>query len=743
MVDNTKFGVEIKVDADEAIKKLMVLSAVMKQFANTAQKETNTASTSFSNMGFSIKNALNALGITLAGLSFSNLITGALKASAELESAAISFEVFTGSAEVAKQLMEEFKAVAIKSPMQFQDIVQGGKTLMAYGITAQQVIPLVKMLGDVSGGNADKFNRLSLAFGQVNAVGRLMSAELRQMVQANFNPLQAIANKTGESMDSLSKRLRAGQISVREVAEAFMYATQKGGQFYGNAEKQSQTLLGAYNKLSEGLKFTLAEIGDNIARTFDLRGAAETASVMFGLLAINFKNINVEGAKSAYWSEALKTSLRDVALVLDLAIKGFMFLGQVIETISGPIDSLSNALDNFVISVAGTFGKKVQDTVKGAIDYVNNFGKESEKVAKQKSPFQKLKEDYEAFIKSFKDKPSGITGDEETKAERNRFAKLSQLAREGYTEVNKHVRSGFQTRLEIFDEYAREELRKYKELGINTSNIEKNQFKYRQQVAMMETAKLTSIVNKGFSLDNIRRSLSEMVDVQVRQFERIGNVIKTNIFGHQAGPAGGLRLEQLSDNLKAQTGYMTAAISESESALATYGASMFAAQQDFKMNILSGFGEMAGGLMSGAIKLKDGFDFMIRMLLNAAGDFLIQAGTTAIKLGLAKSAIEASLSALGPAAIPVGVAAIAAGTALKNMAKNMVGDTAQGINNATKGIVGASGRTTGASFAYGGASYATQSIKLQIDLTGAITASPTGYNINKSLETVLRVTGRE
>jgi hypothetical protein len=53
------------------------------------------------------------------------------------------------------------------------------------------------------------------------------------------------------------------------------------------------------------------------------------------------------------------------------------------------------------------------------------------------------------------------------------------------------------------------------------------------------------------------------------------------------------------------------------------------------------------------------------------------------------------------------------------------------------------GMTSGSSYQYGGASYSTQSLKLSIDLTGAITATQTGYQINKSLETTLRVTGRQ
>lgn len=745
MVDNTKFGVEIKVDADEAIKKLMVLSAVMKQFADTTEKETNKAGASFSNMGFSIKNALNALGITLAGLSFANLITGALKSSAELESAAVSFEVFTGSAEVAKQLMEDFKAIAIKSPMQFQDIVQGGKVLMNYGITTQQVIPLVKMLGDISGGNSDRFSRLALAFGQVNGAGRLMGQELRQMINAGFNPLQVISERTGESMASLQDRMRNGQISIREVGQAFVYATTEGGRFFQNSEKQSQTLLGAYNKLSEGLKFTLAEIGDNIARTFDLKGAAETASAMFGLLSMNFKTINEEGAKSAFWSEALKTNLRDVALVLDLAIKGFMFLGQVIENISGPIDSLSDRLDKFVISFAGNaFDKNVQDVVKNVIDYVNNFGKESEKVAKQKSPFEKLKADYEAFIKSFNDKPAVDAGDGQTKAERNRFEKLSQQAKEGYSELENQFKTSHERRIDIFNRYAQEELKKYEKLGIDTTNIRKKHFDIGRKIEKEELAKMLHLVNKPFSFTKIINSLSDMADAQIDKFSKIAGVIKP------AFDASNSSIRLTTQELLRFSSGMQMVLTMNEqfadeftNRFITLSSTIKASVKDLVVNGLSTLADAFQSLGSG-----EGGVSSIRKftsgILSALGDMFIKIGTGIVMASEAALIIQKFLASMftNPATGVIGgLALIAVGGLLKGVASNLAKQT-RTVTGGTQSSQQQS-MSSGTRYAFGGSAFNAQTVRLQIDLTGAITASPSGYNINKSFETVLRVTGRE
>lgn len=90
----------------------------------------------------------------------------------------------------------------------------------------------MKMLGDISLGNGERLQSLSLAFGQVQASGRLMGGDLLQMVNAGFNPLEAIAKRTGETMIAVKERMSAGGVSVNEVEQAMKDATSEGGRFF-------------------------------------------------------------------------------------------------------------------------------------------------------------------------------------------------------------------------------------------------------------------------------------------------------------------------------------------------------------------------------------------------------------------------------------------------------------------------------------------------------------------------------
>ena len=68
---------------------------------------------------------------------------------------------------------------------------------------------------------------------------------------SGFNVLQEIANKTGESMSALSKRMRDGKIMADEVTQAFIRATDKGGTFANGMEALSKTLDGKLSTLSD------------------------------------------------------------------------------------------------------------------------------------------------------------------------------------------------------------------------------------------------------------------------------------------------------------------------------------------------------------------------------------------------------------------------------------------------------------------------------------------------------------
>jgi len=192
-------------------------------------------------------------------------VTKAIKLATEVEDATVAFEVLTGSVNDGKLLFQQIRTFSEQSPITFSGAAQATRTMMSFGIAAQDIQKNLQMLSDVTGGNNDRFKMLSLAFAQMSAAGRLMGQDLLQMINAGFNPLQQISKTTGESLVALKKRMEEGGIATQEVRQAFIDATSEGGMFHGMTERLAQTMGGKLNIALSQLEKGLAAAGQALA----------------------------------------------------------------------------------------------------------------------------------------------------------------------------------------------------------------------------------------------------------------------------------------------------------------------------------------------------------------------------------------------------------------------------------------------------------------------------------------------
>lgn len=191
----------------------------------------------------------------------------ALQTSAAFEQLAISFRVMTGSAQTGQELTDAIIELGAQTPMTAQQLSKAAQLLLSFGESAENIIPDLKLLGDITGGEVNRFNMLALAFAQVGANGRLMGQDLLQMVNAGFNPLQIMSQKTGRSMGELRKEMEEGRISFQMVRQAMEDATKEGGRYFGLMEQQSQSLNGRLSTLGDTWEQVAKDIGDIFAPT--------------------------------------------------------------------------------------------------------------------------------------------------------------------------------------------------------------------------------------------------------------------------------------------------------------------------------------------------------------------------------------------------------------------------------------------------------------------------------------------
>lgn len=216
----------------------------------------------------------------------------------QMEQYTTNFTTMLGSQQDAVKKVDELKKFAASTPLSMDDLAKGTQTLLAFGVESENSTGILRQLGDIALGDADKMQRLSTAFGKATASGKVTGDTVQQMIDAGWNPLIQISNAAGETMEQTQKRMSAGKVSVEELQAAMEAVTSGTGQFAGGMEAASHTTQGLISTLKDNAR---ALVGDVFQPISDgllgevLPGAIEA----IGLLTTAFQTNGVSGMVTA------------------------------------------------------------------------------------------------------------------------------------------------------------------------------------------------------------------------------------------------------------------------------------------------------------------------------------------------------------------------------------------------------------------------------------------------------------
>lgn len=188
-----------------------------------------------------------------------NLVSKVSQAFQTLVGSSLDFEqqqanlktLLNGDAEATANLVSQIREYGKATVYDKSGLVEAQKTMMSFGLDAEFAFGKLKNIGDIALGDSQKMQSLALAFSQATSSGKLMGQDLMQMINAGFNPLEVISQKTGVSMAELKEAMSKGAISSDLLAQSLEWATEEGGRFYQGAETAAQTTAGRIAKMRE------------------------------------------------------------------------------------------------------------------------------------------------------------------------------------------------------------------------------------------------------------------------------------------------------------------------------------------------------------------------------------------------------------------------------------------------------------------------------------------------------------
>lgn len=216
---------------------------------------------------------LGGLGLAIAGIG-----TALVKAAADMEQTRKAFTTLLKDATLAKDFLAELETFAANTPFELPGLLQASKKMLAFGFTAQQVIPVLTAVGDSAaalGMGQDGIDRLTIAIGQMQAKGKVSAEEMLQLAEAGVPAWQMLADAMGTSIPQAMKMAEKGTIDSATGIQAIISGM--NSKFGGMMQEQSSTINGMLSNIQDSIGQTMVVIGDEITEGLDLKPALKEA----------------------------------------------------------------------------------------------------------------------------------------------------------------------------------------------------------------------------------------------------------------------------------------------------------------------------------------------------------------------------------------------------------------------------------------------------------------------------------
>lgn len=305
-----------------------------------------------------------------------DLISDSVQLQASWERSTTEFEVFLGSAAKAQGLMNNLRKFAAESPLKLSESVTEARRLLSSGIDGSQIIPTMEMLSDLSVGNKGLLERLTKAYTDVIAAGRLYGTELRQFTETGIPLIDALADTLKKPKEEIRGLMEAGRIGSGDLQKALKSLTSEGGRFYQMTARGALTLEGTFDKLQDSVEQLKREFGQAIVEEAGLKNAVND-STQFTDEMRRFVNDLRPGI------HFVADTIKGVANVIGEVVRNGPLIGRTLmESIRGTNPEMAGLIDK-----VDAFVKSLKDfkldphaLVDAAVEFGLTFGEVVHKV---------------------------------------------------------------------------------------------------------------------------------------------------------------------------------------------------------------------------------------------------------------------------------------------------------------------------------------------------------------------------
>lgn len=275
--------VRIVADTMQYQQGLKQVQSITQQAGQTLKKETQNVEVfgkSIDELGTKMGGFAGSMMAMAAIQSPMDVLKDSVKRAADAETLETAFTTVVGSVEKAQATLADLRKFAKDTPFEMPEIAEAAKMMIAMGTAAEDIVPTMLKLGDISAGLNIPIGQLAYLFGTLQSQGRAFTVDINQFAMRGVPIWGELEKIFGKTNAEVRKLVEEGKVGFADVNKAFDNMTKAGGKFGGGMDRLSKSFNGLTSTMNDDIGTLLITIGNNVMEVFHLKDAIAQVSVV-------------------------------------------------------------------------------------------------------------------------------------------------------------------------------------------------------------------------------------------------------------------------------------------------------------------------------------------------------------------------------------------------------------------------------------------------------------------------------
>lgn len=335
-----------------------------------------------------------------------SVATQSIQVYSHFESMQKGLETFFQSADKGKAKFDELRKFSNETTFGVDELASAFTTLANVGTDVDTITQKLTMLGNISGGDKQKFADLVSIYSKILSVGKAGSEQIQQLAMRGI-PIYDMLKKIGVS----------GTATGEQITKAFEEMTKEGGQFYNAMNDINNTIIGKEGFISDYWKEMLNNFAEASGLAEVYKSVLDTVKEAIGHVVDKLYEINNNPTTKIIFQGALVSTLAAIVGIIGgslltaiSALNKKLAITAMLKTVLDPktlaIAAALAGVAGLTVAVAGLAKEweNAGDAVKDYNSSLPNGGAESDNktpIDNMTSQLEQAQREYDIQLKKY------------------------------------------------------------------------------------------------------------------------------------------------------------------------------------------------------------------------------------------------------------------------------------------------------------------------------------------------------